>query len=132
MKCEILAVAGILWRNGEFLAAERPEGKIMAGYWEFPGGKIEPGETPYEALCRELTEELGVCVRSAVLWRTITHQYEHGNVTLHVFHVPEFSGEPTPLEGQRIAWTTPEKSTTLNFLPVDEPLLHELAAGHRE
>lgn len=127
MRREITAVAGILWRDGEFLAVERPEGKIMAGYWEFPGGKIEAGETAMDALYRELAEELGVTVRSAFPWRVITHEYGHGAVTLHVFHVAAYSGEPTPLEGQKMCWTKPARAKTHNFLPADLPLVEELA-----
>lgn len=127
MRKAIIAVAGILWRGEELLAAERPEGKIMAGYWEFPGGKIEPGETPYAALCREISEELAVTVTAASLWRTVTHAYDHGDVTLHVFHVTGFTGEPRPMEGQRIAWITPGNAKQFHFLPVDLPLMEELA-----
>lgn len=124
---DIVAVAGILRRNGGFLAVRRPEGKVMAGYWEFPGGKIEPGETPEEALRRELEEELGVTATAAAFWRTMTHTYAHGRVTLHVFFVDAFQGEPAPLENQELVWTTPAEAAALNFLPADLPLLRELA-----
>lgn len=122
----ISAVAGILWRNGEFLAVQRPAGKIMAGFWEFPGGKIEPAETPPEALRRELAEELGVVVTGASLWRTVNHAYAHGRVTLRVFHVRSFTGEPASMENQAIRWISPRAALDLNFLPADLPLVRGL------
>lgn len=127
MRGPIAAVAGILWRNGEFLAVKRPAGKIMAGYWEFPGGKIESGETPVAALRRELDEELGIAVVAALPWRTVTHTYGHGRVTLHVFHIPRFSGEPAAMEGQRLSWMRPGEAKKRKFLPADLPLIEELA-----
>ena len=125
----VTAVAGILWRNGRYLAAERPAGKIMAGYWEFPGGKVEEGETPDDALIRELREELGITATSAVFWRTIDHINVQGHITLHLFHVPEFTGDPSPLEGQKLAWLDPAVPPARIFLPVDQPLVRELGNG---
>jgi len=104
----------------------RPEGKVMAGYWEFPGGKMEPGETALEALSRELEEELGVTESVGEFWQTMTHTYAHGHVTLHVFFVDSFTGEPTPLENQELRWTTPTAARHLDFLPADKPLVREL------
>jgi ADP-ribose pyrophosphatase len=123
---EITAVAGILRRSETFLAVRRPEGKIMAGYWEFPGGKIEPGETACEALARELLEELGITNIIATFWQTITHIYDHGQITLHVFFVDEFTGEPASLENQAIRWTTWADADQLGFLPADKPLVREM------
>ena len=127
---EIVAVAGILQREGTFLAVERPKGKVMAGYWEFPGGKIEPGELPEEALVRELAEELGILVVRADFWRSITHTYPHGRIMLHVFFVPSFEGEPTSLENQTLRWITPHEALTLKFLPADLPLVRELGKDY--
>ncbi len=123
---EIVAVAGILQRQGTFLAVQRPEGKVMSGYWEFTGGKKAPGESSEEALVRELAEELGVAVARADFWRTVTHAYTHGRTTLHVFFVPLFTGEPTSLENQDIRWVTPHEALALKFLPADLPLVREL------
>lgn len=126
---EIIAVAGILRRGNTVLATERPAGKIMAGYWEFPGGKIEAGESPLEALSRELEEELGITVAAAEFWRTVTHTYAHGTVVLHIFFVTAFSGEPASMERQQIRWVVPSSAPELNFLPVDLPIMRELAGS---
>lgn len=107
-KSKIVEVAAaVLQRpDGTFLLAQRPPDKIWAGYWEFPGGKIEPGETPYHALVRELHEELGIIVKTAYPWITRIFTYPHATVRLHFFRVTEWSGELHPHEGQQFAWQT--------------------------
>lgn len=95
---DIEVAAGIIWRGGRFLAARRPPDRPLEGYWEFPGGKLEGGESPAEALARELAEELGIGVRKAAFWQSVMHTYaERGfRVRLHFFHVMAFTGEPCP------------------------------------
>lgn len=119
----VRVAAGIIWENGRFLAALRPEGKPRAGYWEFPGGKQEPGESMEGTLCRELREELGIEVGKALPWRVVQHEYPELRVELHFFHVPEFSGKPTAHDGQALRWMTPAEAVRLNFLPADRELL---------
>ena len=125
----IEVAAGIVWRGGACLAAQRPDGKPMAGYWEFPGGKVEGAERPDQALRRELAEELGIGVRQAALWRTVEHCYAERDllVRLHFFHVTAFSGEPCPAEGQNLRWISPAEAPRLDFLPADAGLLAQLA-----
>lgn len=120
--------AGILWRGGRLLAAQRPGGKPLAGFWELPGGKLEAGESAEAALARELAEELGVTVRAARFWRLAEHAYpERGiRVRLHFFHVTEFDGEPVAREGQALAWVTPQDAGGLPFLPADADIVREL------
>ena len=97
--------AAVLQRpDGSFLLAQRPLGKIWAGYWEFPGGKVEPGETSYHALVRELREELGIAVTTAYPWLTRVFAYPHANVRLNFFRVTAWSGELHPYEGQEFSW----------------------------
>ena len=97
--------AAVLQRpDGSFLLAQRPPDKIWAGYWEFPGGKIESGETPYHALSRELREELGIEVETAYPWITRVFTYPHATVRLNFFRVTAWHGELHPHEGQAFAW----------------------------
>ncbi|GAB7079151.1 methylenetetrahydrofolate reductase [NAD(P)H] [Megalodesulfovibrio paquesii] len=123
--------AGVLWRAGQFLAVRRPEGKPLAGFWEFPGGKLEPGETPGAALARELCEELGVEVLSAVPFHVTTHQYPHAHVTLYFFHVDDWRGAPHPHEGQTLQWCDARDAATLPFLPADEGVLALIRADQQ-
>ena len=100
--------AAVLQRpDGSFLLAQRPPDKIWAGYWEFPGGKIEAGETPYHALVRELREELGIEVETAYPWITRVFTYPHATVRLNFFRVTAWRGELHPHEGQEFAWQRP-------------------------
>ena len=105
-KTKIVEVAAaVLQRpDNSFLLAQRPPDKIWAGYWEFPGGKIEPGESPYQALVRELREELGITVTTAYPWLTRVFTYLHATVRLNFFRVTAWSGELHPHEGQEFAW----------------------------
>lgn len=125
----VKVAAGILWRGGRLLAAQRPGGKPLAGFWELPGGKLEAGESAEAALARELAEELGVTVLEARFWRVSEHDYpERGfRVRLHFFHVRKFSGEPRAREGQALAWVTPEAAAGMAFLPADAEILRALA-----
>ena len=120
-------VAGIVWREDRYLAVRRPEGKHMAGYWEFPGGKIEAGETPDQALARELREELGIRVAEFRPWRDVIHRYPDLHVHVFFYMVSAFHGEPHPRERQHMAWVRPSENT-LPFLPADLDVVAELAA----
>lgn len=98
---------GILVRaDGALLLSTRPEGKAYAGYWEFPGGKIEAGETVTEALRRELIEELGVTIDAAHEWKITEHDYPHALVRLHWCKVFDWTGDFEMREGQQMAWQT--------------------------
>ena len=106
----VLAVAcGVLVRGGRVLLAQRPVGKVAAGAWEFPGGKIEPGETTRQALERELHEELGVEVRGARPLIRFRHEYTNRTVLLDTWLIDGFDGEPHGREEQALAWVTPEE-----------------------
>jgi len=99
-----VAAAVLQKPDGSFLLAQRPADKIWAGYWEFPGGKVEVGETPRHALVRELREELGIAVQTAYPWLTRVFTYPHATVRLHFFRVTVWEGELHPHEGQEFSW----------------------------
>ncbi len=119
--------AAVIERPGEFLLAQRPEGKPYPGYWEFPGGKVEPGEDARSALTRELREELGIEVREATPWITRDYAYTHATVRLHFFRVSAWDGEPRPLEDQAIEWQQLTAPTVAPMLPANAPVLAALA-----
>lgn len=120
--------AGILLKpDRQFLLASRPTGKPYAGYWEFPGGKLEAGETAYSALKRELIEELGVIVTAATPWLVQTFTYPHATVRLHFFRVTAWQGEPHPHENQSFSWQMPSALDVSPILPANGPILRGLA-----
>ena len=128
MKARIdVAVAVVFNAAGQVLWACRPEGKPYAGYWEFPGGKVEPGETVWQALVRELKEELDITATEGGPWFQIEHDYEHANVRLHLYRVWAFDGVPRPLEQQGFTWASLGNTNLSPILPATEPLLSKLA-----
>jgi 8-oxo-dGTP diphosphatase len=122
-----VAAAVIERADGAFLLAQRPAGKVYAGWWEFPGGKIHDGEAAEAALARELHEELGIDVRRAYPWVTRVHAYEHATVRLNFFRVAEWSGEPHPREQQAIRWQRLQQPMAEPMLPANAPVLAALA-----
>lgn len=123
MNPRLLVVAGLVQRDGLWLVTDRPPGSWMAGYWEFPGGKVEPDEDPRSALTRELEEELGIGVEVGNVVETLFHSYPDRTVLLLFYSCQLKRGEPVGNEGQRVRWVTLEEMQTLTFLPADEPLV---------
>lgn len=119
-----VAVGILMKPNGEVLLGCRPEGKPYAGYWEFPGGKVEPGESVLDALKREFAEEIGVQIISAEPWCGVEHRYPHAHVRLHFFISRSWQGEPRALEGQQLAWQG--RMQLEPILPATIPLLVSL------
>ena len=122
-----VAAAVIQRPDGAFLLAQRPPGKVYAGYWEFPGGKIEPGERPARALARELHEELGIYIGQAYPWITRVYTYPHGTVRLNFFRVFDWRNEPHPREDQAIAWQASGATMAAPMLPANAPVMASLA-----
>ena len=125
-----VAVAVLQRDDGHFLMAQRPEGKAYAGYWEFPGGKVEAGETPYHALVRELHEELGIEVKTAYPWLRRVFTYPHATVRLNFFRVTSWQGEPHGKEGQKLSWQRLPELTVTPILPANAPILRALQLPH--
>lgn len=121
-----VAVAVIERADGMFLMASRPMDKVYAGWWEFPGGKIEVGESPMAALKRELREELGIEAVRAWPWLNRAFVYPHARVMLRFFRVTDWRGDPHPHEGQTLAWTQARAPEVDPILPANGPILKAL------
>lgn len=119
---------GILTRpDGQVLLAQRPTGKPYAGWWEFPGGKFEPGEQAHQVIVRELHEELGLSIESSRPWLVREHAYEHARVRLHFRLIEQWSGEPESREDQAFGWCDPANAGVSPLLPATVPLMRLLA-----
>ena len=123
--------AGILCDSvGRVLIAERLGDVAFHGMWEFPGGKIFPGETASEALSRELAEELGIEVTECSLLMNLRHEYEDRTVTIEFFVVSEWNSEPVGREGQELRWVRKESLDANQLLPADAPVVTALQRHH--
>jgi 8-oxo-dGTP diphosphatase len=122
-----VAVGILVNREGEVLMAQRPDGKPYAGYWEFPGGKVESGEAIHDALLREFHEELGIKIDGGSVqpWCCCDYVYPHAHVRLHFFVCRAWQGEPQGLEGQQLAWQDAQFRVS-PILPATIPLLEWL------
>ena len=124
----LVAACALIDADRRVLIAQRPAGKSMAGRWEFPGGKLEPGETPEEALIRELHEELGIETKQACLapLSFVSHSYENFHLLMPVYVCRKWQGTPAPLEHQALKWVRPVALRDYAMPPADEPLIATL------
>lgn len=127
MKITHVAAAVLMRADGCYLLGQRAANTFYPGYWEFPGGKVEAGETPREALIRELREELGIEVVQCFPWIVREHRYEHANVKLHFFRVTEWRGELRDHVHAALSWQTIGANTVAPMLPANGPILKALA-----
>ena len=113
------------------LIAQRPAGKTLAGGWEFPGGKLEPGEGRREGLARELREEIGIDIREPRPLLRLRHRYPYGEVLLDVWVVRRYRGEPQGLDGQALRWCSRGELPNADLLPADRPIIGALRLPER-
>jgi 8-oxo-dGTP diphosphatase len=111
--------AALIWNKGRILISKRRKGSHLEGYWEFPGGKLEEGESLGECLEREIREELGIKVKTDKALLTVDHDYGSKAISLHVFNCICSAGEPKALEGQEIRWVAPGDLFKFSFTPPD-------------
>ncbi len=125
MKTVLVAAVALIDKDGRVLLAQRPEGKSMAGLWEFPGGKIETGETPEQALVRELEEELGINTWESCLapLTFASHKYEDFHLLMPLFACRKWQGIPTGVEGQQLAWVRVNQLRDYPMPAADVPLI---------
>ena len=125
MKTVLVSAVALIDGDGRVLLAERPEGKSMAGLWEFPGGKVEPGETPEAALIRELHEELGIDTWQSCLapLTFASHTYEDFHLLMPLFACRKWNGIVSAQEGQRLTWVRPARLRDYPMPPADLPLI---------
>lgn len=121
----LVAAVVLIDPDGRVLLAQRPEGKAMAGLWEFPGGKVDPGETPEAALIRELAEELGIDVTASCLapFTFASYTYPDFHLLMPLYVCRKWSGIPMAREGQRLRWVRPTQLAEYPMPPADKPLV---------
>lgn len=131
MKTVLVSAVALIDADGRVLLTQRPEGKEMAGLWEFPGGKVEPGELPEAALSREMREELGIdiCEPCTAPLTFVSHSYERFHLLMMLYVCRKWEGIPTSLEGQKIIWKFPNEMRDLPMPPADVPLVGSLIDG---
>ena len=125
MKTILVSAVALIDADGRVLLAQRPEGKSLAGLWEFPGGKVDPGETPEAALIRELREELGIETKASCLapLTFASHSYDDFHLLMPLFACRRWEGLATGREGQTLAWVRPERLRDYPMPPADIPLI---------
>jgi 8-oxo-dGTP diphosphatase len=125
VKLLLVAAVALIDADGRVLIAQRPEGKQLAGLWEFPGGKVEAGERPEETLIRELHEELGIAVQEACLapLTFASHAYESFHLLMPLYACRRWDGFVQPREGQALKWVRPRDLASYPMPPADEPLI---------
>lgn len=128
MKLLLVVAAALVDSDGRVLIAQRPADKMLGGLWEFPGGKIDPGERPEQALIRELDEELGITVREACLapLTFASHAYPEMHLLMPLFICRRWEGTPLSREGQPLKWVRPRALRDFPMPPADEPLIPAL------
>jgi 8-oxo-dGTP diphosphatase len=121
----LVAACALVDADGRVLIAQRPQGKQLAGLWEFPGGKVEKGETPEECLIRELREEIGVETQAACLapLTFASHSYDDFHLLMPLYVCRRFSGTPRPIEAQGLKWVRPRQMRDYPMPPADAPLI---------
>lgn len=128
-KLLLVAACALIDADGRILVAERPQGKSMAGLWEFPGGKVEDGERPEDTVIREMHEELGITIREACLspFTFASHSYPDFHLVMPLFLCRRWEGIVIPRENQRVKWVSPRDLRKLAMPPADIPLIALLA-----
>ena len=122
----IHVVAAAIGKDGKIFCAQRPEGKSLGGFWEFPGGKLEAGESPEQALIREIQEELNSEIEIISFVNEASYDYDFGTVVMKTFHAKLLSGKLELLEHQNSTWLAPHELKSLNWAPVDRPAVELL------